>query len=280
MFLRGFLLFIVLFSTVVQASYTTEQPLHNYQDQITIKADYAWDSSISENIEIIPIYLEIDNNSEYNFRIEPHYNSYILANGKKYFRVNPASDNAFLSGFIEAKNNRKGFIYFKKPQEEHQNIELVIKNIKIYDKKSKPFTLKWNFSKAAAIASTGQAPQDNSSAISDIPTTLNYATQLAVISSIPEPDINSIKIEMKNRAVRGENLKISAYMPTGVEANNVTAVIGIANYTTLNKENNGIFTGYFRVPEIFDPGTYVVSFHILLNDNDRQVIQQLLEITP
>lgn len=88
----------------------------------------------------------------------------------------------------------------------------------------------------------------------------------------------AVRIEMPTTVNRGENMFVGVYPPTAANVDDIVAVIGIANYLNLNKQSDLSFTGYFRVPELFDPGAYTVAFFIRTKDNKRRVIQRSLFI--
>lgn len=90
--------------------------------------------------------------------------------------------------------------------------------------------------------------------------------------------ITAVRINMPVTVNRGDNIFIGVYPPTGADVEEVTVVIGIANYLTLNKQRDTSFTGYFRVPDLFDPGQYTVSFFFRTKDNKRRVLQRLLTV--
>ena len=91
-------------------------------------------------------------------------------------------------------------------------------------------------------------------------------------------NLASVRIDMPITVNRGENLYIGVYPPTSANIEEIVAVVGIANYLNLNKQPDTSFTGYFRVPEVFDPGQYTTSFFIRTKDNKRRVIQRLLTV--
>lgn len=87
-----------------------------------------------------------------------------------------------------------------------------------------------------------------------------------------------VRIEIPATVNRGDNMFVGVFPPTEAELEEVIAVVGIANYLTLNKQPDTSFTGYFRVPELFDPGQYTMSFFFRTKDNKRRVLQRLLTI--
>jgi hypothetical protein len=91
-------------------------------------------------------------------------------------------------------------------------------------------------------------------------------------------NLAAVRIDMPATVNRGDNLYIGVYPPTSANIEEIVAVVGIANYLNLNKQPDTSFTGYFRVPEVFDPGQYTTSFFIRTKDNKRRVLQRLLTV--
>lgn len=108
----------------------------------------------------------------------------------------------------------------------------------------------------------------------------NSAHGKIATSSIEETPFNgaAVRIDMPTIVNRGQNIFIGVYPPTEAKVTDIVAVIGIANYLNLNKQPDTSFTGYFRVPELFDPGQYTMSFFIRTKDNKRRVVQRLLTV--
>jgi len=282
--MKKLILMIVFLQALCAQSFSPQPPQHNYKDKVLFDAAYMIDKNISSSENVTMIFLEVQNNAEKPLRIEPNYNSYLKdKNRNYYYHKRVKSVNAFQDGFIKPGESRSGFVYFRKLKDENITFNFVVKDLKLYDR-SKPFKLEWQF---VPVKNRETAVIDlikESAAVSGAATVINnqnltYDNKL-VVAQLDKPDLEKLdfKIDLPQKAERGQNIKLIVNAPTVADIKSITALIGISNYVDLSKGRDGVFTGYFRVPDVFDLGTYVVSFYIRFSDDSRVVRQKTLRI--
>lgn len=271
---------LLLLCTIIWAdTYSANPETIPFKDQIFFKASFAQDEFVSRN-QAVSFFLEIENRSPYTICVEPDFNSWIEAGQRKYYRKPANSANRFISGSIEPGKIVKGFVYFVPfaiPKKDNR-FYLTLNNIRINDNHTAPFKIDWTFIPVSGSSLAASVKDSSEQKYVEETTKLDYSAQLSVLKSDPGSFLNNVKVEMPAKALRGQNLNIRFFMPTGIDAAEVTAVFGIANYVTLHKEADGIFAGYFRVPEVFDPGNYVASFFIRTADGKKYLVQKSISI--
>lgn len=281
------IIFSVVFLNFLAAlNYYPQQKVKNYNDEVLISAAYLIDKNAAVTKDITMIYLEVQNNSDHSLRFEPNYNSYLKdEKGGYYYRKKIESPNLFKDGFIEKGEKRTGFLYFKTAWREPRSFELTIRTIRLYDREKNNVSLNWFFlpdvsANAGLIESVELEDLASYPVQADTFKAPNYEENLR-LAKMEKPAVDQLeyKIELPQRAVRGENIKFVVYPPTVADTESVTFLIGVSNYVDLHKSADGSFVGYFRVPENFEAGLYVCSFYLRLKDGSRTIRQQNLQIT-
>lgn len=285
--LHYFFLVIILLAQGFAVYYLPEPEQVLINDSIEIKANYAVDKTISDNVSAV--FLEVKNTSPYSLRFEPNFNSVLKdKKGWRYYRQVVKSKNEFAPGFVEPNTERKGFVYFKKVKND-QELRLNIKNIKVMDGKSSAREAEWIFRAVSENAENKIAEIELEASVADSAEVapvggnklenLEYDKQLLVAKAQRDNyDQQKFKIELPQRVHRGDQLQIKVYAPTIVDVESVTMLIGVSQYVDLRKEGAGVFSAVYRIPELFDYGKYVVSFYIRFPDGNKTIRQKTLEI--
>ncbi len=285
--MRKFLIGLILFQSLF-AYWAAVPQVQNCPGPVEISMKYVEDRDIPATKDITVLYLTVANRSKYKFRIEPHSNSVLTAaDGRRYYQKWTNSKSKFLNGFIPAGEERSGYLYFQSFRKPNTaSFKVLIKNVKLYDEKSNGYDLNWEIIITSNLMALSQAARitDPDTAGGILPTSdkledLDYDTRLKVAQQDRDNyDKLNFKIELPAKIHRAENLTLRLYAPTITEVDSVTVLIGISNYVDLQKGLNGVFTGYFRIPELFELGTYVISFYIRFPDGRRTVRQKTIEI--